>query len=83
MRTVKEVLAIAKQARDMRNTPLYFSKEYFSLFEKLYEDKIFRCTNCHEKVSYNALENWQCDFNDLENGLICSYCYEEEMGDDL
>ena len=96
MRTVKEVLALAEEMNqpEVRQLIRYVGprggmhvthtdrwKELLHILHN--EDKIFRCSECGEMCCYGQLEDWCCDFDDLENGLICSCCYEEGMGEDL
>ena len=51
------------------------------LHKQISEQRIFKCDECGEMVSYFDLESWCCDFE--KGGYICSCCYEEEMGEDL
>lgn len=95
MRTVKEVLALAEefQSREVSQLIHYVgprggqhvrhTKRWLELLHILDEDKIFRCNVCGDMVSYHELEHWCCNFDDLEEGLVCACCYEEEMGEDL
>lgn len=94
-RSVEEVLALAEEFESRECSQLIHyvgprggmhvrhSARWEELLHILDEDKIFRCADCGCMVSYHELESWCCDFDDLEEGLVCSCCYEEEMGDDL
>ena len=66
-----------------RSYPNYiYTERYKELLEKIYEQKIFKCNECGEMCHYYELEAWGCNF-DEEDGLLCSSCYEEAMGEDL
>lgn len=43
----------------------------------------FICEECGCSCSYAELESWLCKFSETEPFIICSECYETEMGDDL
>ena len=45
------------------------------------EAKVFKCEECGEMCGWFDLETWCCDFE--EGDFVCSFCYEEGMGDDL
>ena len=93
MRTVEEVLALAEEMEqpEVRQLIHYVgprggqhvkhSERWHEILNALYEDKIFRCAECGEMVSYAELEDWCCDFE--EEDYICSCCYEDGMGEDL
>lgn len=63
-----------------------FSGKYFlNIPTELTDEAVFTCPECGEKVAFNDLEFWSTDsFEDLlADKIICSQCYENEMGDDL
>lgn len=62
---------------------LVYSERYRELRKSIASHRCFRCADCSRICSYFDLEEWTCDFSDLEEGLICSQCYESNMGDDL
>lgn len=68
-----------------RSYPDYiYTDRYKFLFhsdESPLNQPFFLCSGCGKKVSYWRLERWCCDFN--KDRYVCSYCYEEEMGEDL
>ena len=63
------------------------AKIYYTI-DKPYNDtrmteKICTCDYCGENCSMWDLEVWACNFNEEHPCVICSLCYEEEMGEDL
>lgn len=49
------------------------------------EKKFFKCPECGEMCAILDLEIWSSDTDDaiLNDEVVCSICYETEMGDDL
>lgn len=46
--------------------------------------KVFICPCCERKVSFNNLEYWGEEIEEVvANEIYCSECYEDEMGEDL
>lgn len=51
---------------------------------ELLNRKAFFCPCCKRLVSFNELEYWGEDIEDIiTNKITCSECYEEAMGEDL
>ncbi len=65
-------------------TELVLTEEGKKIMEEL-ETPMFICPNCGEKVSFNELEIWGEETEEelMNNKVVCSVCYEEEMGEDL
>lgn len=63
----------------------YSGKYFLTIPKPLTDEAVFTCPECGEKVAFNDLEFWNTDsFEDLlADKIICSECYENEMGDDL
>ena len=63
----------------------YNDKYFLTIPEPLTDEAVFTCPECGEKVAFIDLEFWSSDsFEDLlADKIICSQCYENEMGDDL
>lgn len=68
------------------------SRTYLKETEKWWHDReildtpAFICPECRKRVSYNELESWlgdNCEKAFLNNLVVCSNCYEDEMGEDL
>ena len=60
----------------------------YTTLDKPYRDermtaKVCTCDYCGAKCSMWDLEVWACNFDNDNSDIICSLCYEEEMGEDL
>lgn len=72
-----ELMEKAKEFQSKR-----WSKQAPSIQEQQ-ELKGFICEECGDECSYFDLECWYCSFEVDSPSIICSYCYERSMGDDL
>jgi hypothetical protein len=46
-------------------------------------EKVCTCDYCGFACSMVDLEIWACNFDTNDPDIICSLCYEDEMGEDL
>ena len=76
--TMDEVIALGHKL----DKTITGSKNWLKYYDILdsEENRIFVCDECGEKCTYPELENWLCH---LPEHCICSFCYENNMGEDL
>lgn len=76
--TMDEVIALGHKL----DKTIIGSKDWQKYYDILgsEENRIFVCDECGEKCTYPELENWLCH---LPEHCICSFCYENNMGEDL
>ena len=82
----EKVIKVYKYCGEVRQREvLELTKEGVAIMNgEALNSKVFCCPCCHKKVSYNELEDWLGDIEEIANDkVMCSLCYEEEMGEDL
>ena len=52
---------------------------------KILETPMFTCPCCGQLVGFTDLEHWLAESEEdfLDDKILCSLCYEDEMGEDL
>lgn len=85
-----EIARIGKDFHENKYTkycqgPLRLTKEGEAILNgEALNAKVFTCPDCGKKVSFNELEYWGEDLEELvADEVTCSRCYEDEMGEDL
>ena len=94
MRTVEEILTLADEFHSHKvsklvhfTTPEGYKRvrktdRWIELLFALSEDKIFRCSCCGCMHSYIGLHETSCDWDDLEEGIVCADCYDKRISED-
>lgn len=83
-----QIARIGKDFYDNKRTKyhngLAWTEEGEAILNDILNEKVFTCPECEQKVSFNELEYWGEDVELIANDeIVCSICYEKEMGENL